>query len=217
MKKCIISLISVFIVVLVLYVWYPDSHLMCHVVMENMPDDAEYIDMLISISKTDEEYTDFNEKNGEKFKIDSDSEIVKFSDEDFQSYTFHTREAFSVMIPFDLDEGSFYIWYYDDDIKNSDEKTSYDFFREKYRNVKFAYLDADGRIISTTNEVDIWGETEKTNIRVSIDGNKAVSDIDERADWKTVVKRILIIALLIMVGIITVKLDKRRFTKNKGH
>ena len=66
MKKCIISLISVFIVVLVLYVWYPDSHLMCRVVMENMPDDAEYIDMLISISKTDEEYTDFNEKNGEK-------------------------------------------------------------------------------------------------------------------------------------------------------
>ena len=171
MRKTTIIILAVLSLTVSIFAWYPDSEIMCHVVTESMPADAVYVDMLIPIPETDEEYTGFNDSNGEKFGISHDSHIVQYNNGGFYSYTFHVTNAHSEIKPFDTGDGWYYVRFLDS------YYDSFDDFRKEYRRAKFAYLDASGKVIATTNEIDIWQDSESVNMQITVFGEKATCEI----------------------------------------
>lgn len=80
--------------------WTPDYKFNCTISPQGIPDGTVYIDLLLPISEKDECYTEFNEENGKQYSISSDSEIAKYNQDGYMSYTFHVSDAYSEMAPF---------------------------------------------------------------------------------------------------------------------
>lgn len=107
MKKAIFKKIFAGFIVLALFslsfsvsAWRPDHGFWCSISAENIPADTYYIDFLLPIHQKDKAYIEFNQSNGEKFGIEKSSEIVKYCEDGFVSYTFHVVDADSQMIPY---------------------------------------------------------------------------------------------------------------------
>lgn len=81
------------------FAFEPSSNFICYINTFNIPENTAYIDMLIPMESNDENYTDYNTENGEKFSIKQNSEIVKYNDNSFASYTFHYKNSFSEIKP----------------------------------------------------------------------------------------------------------------------
>lgn len=77
--------------------WTPEKSFYCEVEEQKIPEGTAYVDLLLPIKETDECYIEYNEKNGEKFAIAKDSEIVKYNEDGYKSYTFHVVDADSKM------------------------------------------------------------------------------------------------------------------------
>ena len=103
-KKLLISFVltvlTLFSTAFPVFAWVPDSGFECSISEKDIPEDTYYIDFLMPIPEKDKAYVDFNEENGEKYGITKDSEIAKYNEDGFVSYTFHVVDADSRMIPY---------------------------------------------------------------------------------------------------------------------
>lgn len=158
---------------------YSYSYL-CDIDIGKIPEGAVYIDMLMPLQPGDETYTAYNAGNGEKNKIPSDSEIVQYNEGGYRSYTFHIKSARSRIKPFQFEEDSIRVEYFADEEEY--DRDSFDKiyeFGEKYRKVKFAYIDAAGNVITTTNEVDVWNGSGYADIFISISGEEVICTMEK--------------------------------------
>lgn len=117
MKKIIITTMTVLVLMLLLqltcFAWVPSSHLDCNVDYTQMPENTVYVELLLPISPDDENYTEYNQTNGEKFNISSNSEIINYCQDGFMSYTYHLSNAESKPKPFYVADFSCDFKYYE--------------------------------------------------------------------------------------------------------
>ncbi|MCQ2449748.1 MAG: hypothetical protein MJ132_06135 [Clostridia bacterium] len=85
---------------MVCYAWNPSKSFDCYIDYDKIPENTAYVDMLIPLKDSDKNYTAFNQVNGEKFNISSDSEIVHYNKGGYVSYTFHFKDSVSEFIPY---------------------------------------------------------------------------------------------------------------------
>lgn len=83
----------------------PVAQFTCAVDVEKMPTDTVYIDMLLPIKESDDGYVPYHDENGALYGIDKDSEIVRYTEDGYRSYTFHIADARSEMQPYQTYEG----------------------------------------------------------------------------------------------------------------
>ncbi len=148
---------------------------------EKMPNGTVYVELLLPISESDECYVVFNEANGEKYNISADSEIAKLNSDGFVSYTFHVSDAVSEMAP-QYDEWGAIVTFAPDAYADLSRKGTYDcdYLAEKYKEAKFAYLDADGNVLGVSNSAKVW------NIRAKIQGyylDMSLSGLELESDF----------------------------------
>lgn len=96
-KTFAVAVILIFLFTISASAWMPEKSFYCNIESENIPDGTAYIDLLLPIKEKDECYVEYNAKNGEKFNISKDSEIVKYNQDGYKSYTFHVLDADSKM------------------------------------------------------------------------------------------------------------------------
>ncbi|MDE5557372.1 MAG: hypothetical protein K2J32_06710 [Ruminococcus sp.] len=66
------------------------------VISSELPNDAVYIDILISMNENDESYTPFNESNMKQYNFDT-KDINEYNNEDFISMSCHYKYNFTEM------------------------------------------------------------------------------------------------------------------------
>lgn len=64
--------------------------------LANLPEGAEYVDLLIHLRETDEMYTDLITENIPD-SFSQDAQILSYCENDYRSYTFHYRDALSMI------------------------------------------------------------------------------------------------------------------------
>ncbi len=156
MKKFILIFMCallVFLMCINAFAFNNGGDLLIEVNKKALPEGTVAIDLLVDFS--DQKYNKnnkfFSEMNGSKMlcidgttvEVNPDSEIVRYADdEEFYSYTFHYREATTP--EYDCNE-----YYHPDTIlvRFEDRKI----LREIFFNVKIAYLDKEGNILTVTN------------------------------------------------------------------
>ncbi len=152
----------------------PSYSFLCDINISEIPEEAIYVDMLFPLEKTHARYCEYNEAAGEKNGISHNSDLVGYENGGFRSYTFHIQGSHSEIEPYKETDGVYYVSFFED--KNGyDDEMFYelDDFGEKYKTVKFAYINASGDIIAETNEVDIWNNSGYRDIYISIRGEFA--------------------------------------------
>lgn len=77
----------------------PQSSFSCEINEKNIPEGTKYVDMLLPVDTDDEAYIKFNSKNGEKYGINENSEIVRYCEDGYRSYTFHVKDSGSQLSP----------------------------------------------------------------------------------------------------------------------
>lgn len=95
-----IILVAIILFPVTCYAWTPSTYYYCWIDYYEIPENAKYIDLLLPISVSDANYTDFNSTNGEKFSISAESEIVKYNVDGYMSYSFHINDAISDIKPY---------------------------------------------------------------------------------------------------------------------
>lgn len=181
---------------------------LCEINLENMPQDTAYIDMLVPIKENDERYVAFNEKEG----IPKDSEIVYYSDDGFQSYTFHVKTAKSIIKPYDLN-GKKYVEFFCDE-----EAQDINFDWVDYKVVRFAYLDQNGNILGITDTAEIWDES-FCDLWIEIDGMRVMSEteknpLDDFFD-KTTYVAMTLLAIAVLVSTMLAIIMKIKSSKSE--
>lgn len=194
------------------YAWTPSIEFTCWVDYEKIPENAVYIDLLLPISPSDENYTPYHAENGATFGIPAQSQIVQYNADGYRSYTFHIQDARSEMQL--LTPASSYIsstqvsfFCYDQNETIRDAAENYYQFCQRYKTAKMAYLDKDGGIISITNAVrlyksDLLDRNPQTGIRLS--GNDLSLEISYGPPVYLIVVTPVVLLILLIIGGVTV-------------
>lgn len=179
MKKKFITLFAILLVVISAAARGPGSEAyICEVMPEKLPQGCAYIDMLIPIGEKDENYTENNAENCRKNGILNQSEIVAYNEDGFQSYTFHIKTARSRIFPYEDASGVLCVVFLaDEDGYDTGTAQGINKFGRKYEKAKFAYLDADGKVLSVTNEIDIRNDEGYMDIYITLSGKEAVCEM----------------------------------------
>ena len=153
-----VASIFIFIVIIITLLpchvaaWVPSTSFFCQVDTDAVPDGAVYIDLLMPIPSDNEAYIEINQTNADTYGFSKDSEIVKYNQDGFVSYTFHIIDASSdLTISDSIDYNS-----------SIDRISKYDFeyCQKNFKKIKFAYLDKDGNIISTfSNSISLLSDS----------------------------------------------------------
>jgi hypothetical protein len=119
----------------------------------------------------DENYTEYNQTNGEKFNISSDSEIVSYCQDGFMSYTYHLSDAKSKPKPFYFAFFKCVFKYYENNKSLFDKLNALSIFtKEATTWVDYAeiYLDDDSEdaLIKIYNDLGYSIEWEKNHTQV---------------------------------------------------
>ena len=111
---------------------------------EGIPEDTEYIDLLINIPLDERFYTDNAEidlysLDEQLISFSKESEIYNFNDHDYRSYSLHYKRALPVtLIKRDYGKHEYVLWYDSEFLSFSPA-------------AKIAYVSKDGSVLSTTN------------------------------------------------------------------
>lgn len=159
--KRIISAILVFTLLfslpLNIFAYKRGGNLRVDVTRSSMPKDTAFIDLLIEINPSSPDYILCNDEeiitfDGQIVKLQPEFEIVQYNDDEgFFSYSAHYKEAFVAFPYFTYDE-------YNNtqiDVIGLSFDEDYLELREKYPNVKIAYVSADGKVLTVSNAVSI--------------------------------------------------------------
>lgn len=121
----------------------PADHLTA--VLSNLPKDAVYADLLIKIREDDPNFVDF-QPNIYSNVISKSSEIVRYSDDGFYSFTFHYKDSQSDIRIEHYYDGAYYV-NFAEGFEYQEYLTQYENLLNHYRDVKIALLDKDFNII----------------------------------------------------------------------
>ena len=136
----------------------PAEHL--RVLLSNVPDDAVYADLLIKLGKDDSNYVDF-QTTAVSATVTEASEIVRYAEDGFCSFTFHYKDAKSnIKIEHSYDD---YCVVFCDGSKHQEYLTQYEDLCRNYRDVKVALLDEEFNIISVSKAVQLPKESSALN------------------------------------------------------
>jgi len=181
----------------------------CEVIPSKLPSGCVCIDMLLLMEQSDENYTEYNALNGKKSGILQMSEIVKYNDNGFQSYTFHMKSAKSRMTPYAEKQGRICVEFLADETGyDVCAMSGVDKFGEKYKKAKFAYLDEIGNILAVTNEIDIWNGTGYMDIYITLSGEVAICEMDGNIETAEIGVVVIMfgICVAILVAVLTILL-----------
>lgn len=121
--------------------------------LTNLPEGAEYVDLLIRLPETDEMYVALNSGNiPDQFA--QDAQILSYCEDDYRSYTYHYRDALSMIRIL----GKGYVRYFTDSETSWNEThIRFDHAREIINRgrVKLAILDARGGILQISRPLDL--------------------------------------------------------------
>lgn len=145
--------------------WVPDKTFYCQVDTVAIPKNSVYIDLLMPIPTDNEAYTEINQTNADIYGFSNDSEIIKYNKDGFVSYTFHIVDASS-----DLTISA------DMNFNERGAKYDFEYCRKNFKEIKFAYLDADGNIISVSNSVKI-NTLRVAQFGLKLSGNNLTKDV----------------------------------------
>lgn len=125
--------------------------------LSNLPERTEYVDLLVYLPETDDMYVDLITRNIPD-SFSQDAPILTYCENDYRSYTFHYRDALS-MIHIGK-EGS--VRYFTDDVRKWDEthiRFDHAADIDIRGKVMLAMLDARGNILQISHPLDL------TNVR----------------------------------------------------
>ena len=121
--------------------------------LSNLPENAEYVDLLIQLSETDKMYTNLNSENIPG-SFSSDAQILSYCEDGYRSYTFHYQNALSML----RIGGEGYVRYFTNSESDWDEAhIRFDHGREIDERgfVKLAVLDNQGNILLISQPLDL--------------------------------------------------------------
>lgn len=127
------------------------------IAIDQIPEGCVYADLLVKIRPSHEKYAAFNVEYGSKLGIGEQSEIAKYREDGFTSYTFHFSGAVSDnLIKYESDYGRYIakFAYYTEDNSGS----GYNALEELRSNspvLRIALLNADGEILDLSDEFSI--------------------------------------------------------------
>ena len=181
MKRLFVAILACVILTMSAFARPLSYRFACEVEADKMPQGTVYVDMLIPLSEEDSEYSFFNKENGEKYGIEEDSEIATYNRDGFLSYTFRKKSARAKIKPFIIREDLVnpYIEFLSDEESCDGEDLTVGDFGEKYKNARFAYINADGKILGITNEIDFWRDDSYESISITLSGRQAVCEVDQ--------------------------------------
>lgn len=177
--------------------------------LSNLSEEVYYVDLLIPISEDDEAYTDFNESNGKIYQLSKESEIVKYDVDGFRSYTFHFLGSDSKMQIYDSSEvsGNEHVNFADSKDLLEKDKMQYEILEKKYKKIKLAGLDREGRILQVSEAKYIipnhWIKT-RWDINYDVTNNKLEVEFYNGLPWGILglflaSRPVIVIAMLIYI------------------
>ncbi|MBQ6464883.1 MAG: hypothetical protein IJJ43_01270 [Oscillospiraceae bacterium] len=194
----------------------------------DIPEGAKYLDLLLPLSEEDEAWCAYEEDNGQRYQIPAESEIVRYREEGYQSYTFHIRGARSEMA-LDRVEKNYWMDYWTTGTHAPSEvyrvvygeEAAWDLYAHapELKKARFAYLDEEGRILSVTNESSIYPNKRVGLVRITyyavelfLRGNELHSDFSYGTGpaWAlfvqlTILGILVILALGITIAVVYVR------------
>lgn len=167
-KKILIVLILLSLMIISVSANGPLSQTYLHVRIINIPEDAYYADLLIETNETDKSYSELEVDNTDKFEISEDSEIVKYNKDGYRSFTFHYKNAQSMIKIYsrdqlpdymqdDYEEETGYVDFaYDPfDSDNNLLKDQYYDIKKNFTKIMIAITDKEGNILTISDKTDL--------------------------------------------------------------
>lgn len=140
----------------------------------NIPENAVYLDMLVSMEKDDASYTPCNDDNMKAYSFDTKS-IAEYNSEGFVSMSYHYSDVYTVMEIQRIGDGSnarasnaFTLTRISDGSLKQNSTIVFNLIEAK-RKLRIAVLDASGNIIQVSEAFDITGKNGTLNKPVSYD------------------------------------------------
>ena len=130
--------------------------------LTNIPETVVFADLLIIIDKGDKNYTSVNENNLISNDLTSNSEIVLYSENGFESFTFHYKGASSTIKIYKIYDDKYSYVDFCKGLEYREYFTQYEDLLSNYRNVKIAFLDSRGNIISVSEKFKLPKESRWT-------------------------------------------------------
>lgn len=124
---------------------------------DHVPEEAEYIELLIPMPQNDPYYRSFNKTAAEETGLTYQASIAGYRDEDgYISYSFHMEQAVSRM---KLEENSQEEGHYDSygfgDGAYAGSETHLEYIQKNFGTIKAALLDGEGNILAVSHEASI--------------------------------------------------------------
>ncbi|MFV0412284.1 MAG: hypothetical protein ACK5L3_03305 [Oscillospiraceae bacterium] len=113
---------------------------------EKLPTDIAYVDLLVPIEVSSNDYSEFNRANGSKFNISDTSQIAQYNENGFVSYTFHFKGASSGMVIQGPEYESSYSVRFETGLEDLESKIDY---------IEVAFLNSQGDILHITEPIKI--------------------------------------------------------------
>ncbi|MCL2108576.1 MAG: hypothetical protein FWH20_04430 [Oscillospiraceae bacterium] len=132
----------------------------------NLPGGIVYADLLIKINPDDPKYTPLNTQNLEYYNFSAESDIVLYNQDDFRSFTFHYKDsASSIEIGGDHGYGRRGSVIFGYNREFGEFFNQFEDLMKNYREVKLAFLDHEGAIVSISNAFLLPKETKFLNFQ----------------------------------------------------
>ncbi|MCM1316055.1 MAG: hypothetical protein NC205_03300 [Prevotella sp.] len=192
----------------------------------NLPEEAVYMDMLISMNENDESYTVFNEENMKQYNFDA-RVLSSYNKEGFISMSCHYNNNFTKMKILDNNTGSYHNSFVLDKNSNgglvANNLRVHEIFSEN-RQFCIALLDKDGNIIQCSKTFNGNGKRGFLIDYIKYDAKSNTLSLKYEYDnvllWRLIItnpKYFIIIGIIICIVIIKLPiiLIKRFIPKHK--
>lgn len=126
------------------------------ILLQNVPSQAVYADLLVKFKDEDANYVSINNSNLEACSLSDDAPIALYDQDGYQSFTFHYKNAVSDIkissTDFTADDGTLYCSVtFCKGIEYREFLTQYEDLMKNYSDIKIALLDAVGNILSVSS------------------------------------------------------------------
>ena len=165
-------------------------------VLTDLPKDTVYVDLLIQLPDSDPMYVDLVEDNLSG-SITAQSEIVSYCDDSFRSYTYHYRNAQSLI---EVVEYRYVLFFTNDVLEDYSDHREDVYSRGK---IRLAMLDREGSILKVSPTFELRTDGFLTNMMGIFDYNAGTDEFEVR-EQTSVIAWIVYICLCVLCLLLTV-------------
>lgn len=183
-----------------------------------LPEEAVYMDMLISMDENDEAYTSFNEENMKQYSFDTKA-IADYNSEGFVSMSYHYKDNFTRMeIQPDVRgdyHNSFTLFRDTDGSLGQSPRLVYKLLCED-RQFRIALLDENGSIIQLSESFDSNGKNGELINYIEYDAGNNILSLDYEYSgaplwWvRTIIPLYVIIGIIVIIAVIKFLIFRHR-------